>query len=358
MRKVGTLSSALGFIFLGTLMIIKNTNEGLATEMLKWWPLLIIILGCEIIFGFDKSKQQERVKINGLVIPVIGVFLLVSAFHNVNIKVENGIQWLKKPQNLGSLIAQLDNLEDSNYKVLKTSRILNNVGSDFIFETNNGEVTIKNSTDGKITLNASVYVGKGSKLDKYDIKEENQTAGYKVEINDEDVRKVKIEIYLPSNLNFIFKGNNSKIVSEDDRNVANFDIETNNGSIEVNNAQFVKIKTSNAKIDIKNVEMVDINSSNASIDLEGKVPNIDVVTNNSVIDVDNEVCESISIKANSGSVKFNTDDNNVEVNLVLDRGTSKINDERRVNGGISKVFGQGKGKVEIEMNNGIINFQN
>lgn len=358
MRKAGTISSALGFMFLGTWMIVKNINDGLAGDMLKWWPLLIVILGCEIIFSFGIRDEQERIKINGLIIPVIGVFLLVSAFHDVNIKIENGIQWLKNRQELGTIIDRLDILDESDYKELKTSKMLNNEGNDLIFETNNGEVTIKNSTDGMITLNASVYVRKGSKLDKYDIKEEKQTAGYKVEINDEDVKKVKIEIYLPSNINFIFRGNNSKIVSEDDRNVAKFDIETNNGSIEVNNALLAKIKTSNAKINIKNVQKVDINSSNASIDLEGKVPNIDVVTNNSVIDVDNELCESINIKVNSGSVKFNTDDNNVEVKLVLDRGTSKINDERRVNRGISKVFGQGKGKVEIEMNNGIINFQN
>lgn len=358
MRKVGTISSALGFMFLGTWMIVKNINYGLARDMLKWWPLLIIILGCEIIFGFGKRDQQERTKINGLVIPVIGVFLLVSAFHDVNIKIENGIQWLKNRQGLGTIIDGLDVLDESNYKELKTSKMLNNEGNDLIFETDNGEVTIKNSTDGKITLNASVYVRKGSKLDKYDIKEEKQTAGYKIKIDEEYIKRVKIEIYLPSDINFIFKGNNSKIVSEDERNAAEFYIETNNGSIEVNNALLTKIKTNNAKINIKNVQKVDINSGNASIDLEGKVPKIDVVTNNIIIDVDNEVCENINIRANSGSVKFNTDDNNVEVNLLLDRGTSKINDASRVNGGISKVFGQGKGKVNIKMNNGVINFQN
>jgi hypothetical protein len=358
MRKIGSISSALGLIFLGAWMIIRRTNEGLAIEIFKWWPVIFIILGFEILFSFNKRDENQRVRINGFIIPVIICFLLVNGFNEVNLKLGNGIQWLGKSQNLEAVLDQFINIEDSNYKLISTTKVLNMEGKEFIFQTDNADVTIKNSVDGKITLDASVYVKKGSEMDKYDIIEEKQADGYKVEINNGDIRKVKINIYIPSTLNFTFKGNNCKVKSEDNRTTSSFDIDTNNGSIYLSNGLFAKIKTNNGKIDIKDIQKVDIDSSNGSIDLEGKISNMNVVSNNAMIEVDNDICENINIKSNSGTVKFKTDDNNVDINLVMNHGTCKVNDERRINAGISKVFGQGKGKVIIELNNGVINFDN
>jgi hypothetical protein len=358
MRRIGTVSSATGFIFLGVWMILRQVNTAMADEMFKWWPIIIIILGCEVLVGFNKRDEYQRVGLNVIIIPVILVFIGVNIFTEVKKNVASGIDWFQKSGNIDSVLDKLSDFNYGDYKTIDTKKEFNAEGKEVIFDTDNGDITVKNSTSNKITVEATIYVKKDSEQSKYDIAEKKEVNGYKIVIDENYVKKVKAVIYIPQDMNIVIKGNNSKIVSDDNRTGSSFIIETNNGSLDIKSALSIKAKINNAKIDIKDTETVDINSNNGTVNINGKAPNINIDINNGVINVENEICNNVNIKANSGTVKLDTEHKDIDVELQLDHGTSKLNDERRVNSGLSKIFGNGTGKAKIDVSNGLITFTN
>lgn len=57
---------------------------------------------------------------------------------------------------------------------------------------------------------------------------------------------------------------------------------------------------------------------------------------------------------NNGSISLDSKDKNLSINTDINHGTCKINDEKRVNSGISKNIGTGEGVVKAKLNNGTI----
>jgi hypothetical protein len=358
MKKIGTISAAIGFIFLGIWMILRQANYGMAEEMFKWWPIIIVILGCEVFVGFNKKEEYEKININLLIIPVILIFIAVNVFISIKTNINKGFEWFQKSGNIEDIVDNLSDIDVDNYKVIASKKEFEAEGKEFIFDTDNSDIIIKNSSSNKIIIEADIYVKKNSNEEKYEISYKKDTDGYKINMDESYIKKVKAVLYIPQNLNVTIKGNNSKLVSEDSRVSSSFNIDINNGSLNIENALAVKAKINNAKIDIKDTETVDIDSNNGIANLKGKVQYIDIEMNNGVINVDNEICNNVNIKAGSGTVKFNTSSKDIDVKLELDHGTSKLNDERSVNSGQSKTFGKGSGKLKVEVRNGFITFTN
>lgn len=389
MRKVGTISSAVGFIFLGIWMIINQRNASLASKIFEWWPVIIIILGIEILVSFHNTEEGYRIRLNGMIIPVVILFLFVNVFINVkaninggirwvknnnnlnnavdklteidgigdNIKsnIDEGINWLKNNNNLNNVVDKLAEIDDLGYKVIESSKIVDVYGKIFVLESNNGDIDIKTSNDNKIRIDTKIYVNKNSEQSLYNIAEKKEKDGYVLSINEGYIKKAKIDIYIPTNIDLKFKGNNVKIISSEDRQKSSISIDVNNSSIDIKNIANIDIKTNNSKIDIINIEKIDIKGNNATININGNAPNINTNINNGLISIDNEFCKELNVKVNSGTVKVKTDLKDIDVDLDLDRGQCTLNGEKRINSGISKVYGEAKGKIKIEVDNGLIN---
>ena len=78
MRKIGTISSALGFIYIGVIWIIYQMDQGLAYEINKYWPAIFILIGIEFIISSFR-KSQEGTSFNWICILVI-IALIISSF--------------------------------------------------------------------------------------------------------------------------------------------------------------------------------------------------------------------------------------------------------------------------------------
>ncbi|MGE5416579.1 MAG: DUF4097 family beta strand repeat-containing protein [Acidobacteriota bacterium] len=74
MRKAGTITTAVALVVLGGLLLINQLDPGLtwAQDPVKWWPLLLIGLGIEIIIMRALNKEQP-IKAD----PLIFVFLII-----------------------------------------------------------------------------------------------------------------------------------------------------------------------------------------------------------------------------------------------------------------------------------------
>ncbi len=58
--RVGTLSMGLSLIIMGVILFMTGANSREFTDLLlAWWPIVLIILGIEILFYFFLSKKEN-----------------------------------------------------------------------------------------------------------------------------------------------------------------------------------------------------------------------------------------------------------------------------------------------------------
>ena len=353
MKRVGTITSAVGFIFIGAWLILRNFAFALSGEIIKWWPILIILFGVEIILFNNIKREEEKVGFNFLVIPMIIIFLGINGF----VAIENRL-----PKNFNvfhdGLSVVLDDVKiNSNSRKIETEKVLDSFGKKFTFNTNNGDIVIKKSEDGKIRLNLNVYVDNNDKRNSYEIKEKKTNDGYEISINDNFVEGVDGEIYLPENLDVFMKINNVKFDSQEYAVSNSLTIDCNNASIYVGDTKNLFIKANNGLVQGKTANIANVSMNNGKIVFDGDVREGKIKLNNGEVKVDNKICKDLNIELNLGSVKVETEDNNMDVSMKINQGKVRVNEDSRVNSSLSKKIGNGEGKLNIDVKTGSIDVE-
>lgn len=315
MRKIGTTTSAICFILLGIWIMINSSNPDLGRKLIKFWPIIIILIGIEILYYTLVKKENERIRISGLVFLIIIVFF----FTNISIDIFNNIKQNNSSFNLDTNF--FDNVFTSkNLQSIDKKITLDPIGSNLNFETVNGKLNIEKATDNKITIDTELYVKQDNASKDYELNPITDSNGYTLKIVDDGIDSIKATIYLPEGYDVYIKG-------------ANLNVDSN----------------SNIRLDALN-----INASNGKFDLQGDIPNSSLKLENGKIDLNNNLCKNIDISMNNGSISLDSKDKNLSINTDINHGTCKINDEKRVNSGISKNIGTGEGIVKAKLNNGTI----
>lgn len=71
-HRVGTITLGVSLIFFGILFMIKTFTNLLSYEfVLKFWPVIFIFLGFEILFSFLTDKKDRFIYDKG------GIFLII-----------------------------------------------------------------------------------------------------------------------------------------------------------------------------------------------------------------------------------------------------------------------------------------
>lgn len=91
--RVGTISAGVILISLGILLIIEKINGMYSVgRVIKWWPVILIILGCEIlVFSFLSRKDDSKLKFDGMSIFIIFMVLIFCFGTNVAMDVFGGV---------------------------------------------------------------------------------------------------------------------------------------------------------------------------------------------------------------------------------------------------------------------------
>jgi hypothetical protein len=315
MRRIGTTTSAICFILLGIWIMINSNDPDLGRKLIKWWPIIIILMGIEILYYALIKKENERIRINGLVFLIIIIFFFANASNDIfyNFKQNNFSFDLNK--NFYDNIFTSKNLQSIDKKIT-----LDPVGNTLNFETVNGKLTIEKATDNKITIDTELYIKQDSISKDYELNPINNSNGYTLKITDDNIDSIKATIYLPEGYDVSIKGSNLNVDSNDD-----------------------------VRLDALN-----INASNGKFNLQGDIPNSSIKVQNGKIDLNNNLCKNIDVSMNNGSISLDTKDKNLSLNTDINHGTCNINNEKRVNSGISKNIGTGEDIVKVKLNNGTI----
>ena len=121
MRKVGTISSSVGLIFYGIWMIVTQNDKILASEVFKWWPVLFIVIGIEILILHGIRSTDKKVGFNPLIIFIVILFLVT----NISIGVKDQVNKFVKNNNVDVSLANLKNIFeniDVNYNKIDVKK--------------------------------------------------------------------------------------------------------------------------------------------------------------------------------------------------------------------------------------------
>lgn len=351
MKRVGTITSALGFIFLGVWLLIRNVNLSLAEQLIKWWPILIVLFGLEIIFLFNNKKEGERIGFNFLIIPLIIAFIFTNLYVNM---LKPMVKDFNIFENGFSISESIFDLGDS--KNIKVDETLDRLGSKIEFITDNSDLKIRKSTDDKIKLDIYVHVKNGSNVNNYDIKEQKISDGYKININENYVKGVSGVIYIPDGYNIKLENDNMKLNTEDEFLNSEFYISGNNGTFNFKGLKLLNMDIDNFNINGSDIRSSIINGDNGSVDIKGnKVEESIIQIDNGKVNIENKLCKNIKVSLKRGTVNVKTIDRNIQADLNLNKGKVNLNGGSRVNSSIVTTLGNGAGKVDIKVDTGSIN---
>ena len=96
-KRVGTISMAIVLIGFGILIFIAQINALSAVELsMKFWPMILIVLGGEILWYIYKSKDSEDIKIKYDILSIFIVMVILSVNMVIYGFIETGIMDLIK----------------------------------------------------------------------------------------------------------------------------------------------------------------------------------------------------------------------------------------------------------------------
>mgnify|MGYP001197140449 CR=1 FL=1 len=346
MKKMGTVSFALGLIYYGVWLAMKNTSTTIANELFKLWPVIFIILGIEILISSRKSMEGTPHHFNGGVIFIILLFFFTNVYNDTYGFINKGFSGLSN--NFWNISF------DSNTKDIEASKVITTKDKKFRFETKNGSVNIKKSNDGNVRLQLTIKVNNDNQGKKYEINDKNQDGFDSVDIDENYVKGVEGTIYIPDGFDLSLMINNSKISTYDNLSNSTMDIQSQNGKFDVQSLANLNIDTNNADLDIKDVNNIKVKGNNIKNNIDGNVENADIDMENGTVDINNYNFTRIKINANNAVVKLNTKEKNIKASLSCKMGSIKFNDEHLNNGELKRNTGDGSNSADITLKLGSI----
>lgn len=358
MKKVGTITAALGFIYLGVWLIFKNSDASISNYLFNWWPIIIIILGVEIIFYYGRPHNKDSIGFNGLVIIVVLVFIVINTAQFANDKFGTNIKWLGYNLNISEGIDFLAGINDNNYKIINSNITLESTVQNINFDISNVDIKVKKSNDNKIKIDTNIYVNKNSDVNKYDIKADKQPDGYFINMKESYIKKSQIYLYIPEGYSLKIESNNLKIKSENVLSNINYVIRANNGDVELDGGKSVDLNINNGSVKVFNIETINVKSNNGSFNFEGNCENIALNVGNGSLNINNKITRNIDVNMNLGVIKYFTEDKNVALDISMSHGALNINGIKKVNSSMSLVTGTGEGKAKFHIDNGTVTVEN
>lgn len=345
--RVGTISMGIMLIGIGVLLLVEKVN-GIASInlIIKWWPLILVLLGVEILgFVYFSKEESPKIKYDGFSIFMVIVIIIFSAgayiitsfpLGNGRFVISNGYIGTYK--------------YDSNYTKKKAIEAKESKKLDII--NSYGNIEVERSDSSKVEVTAEIAIRNNdetySKSISDKIVEVSQGDTIKVEAKAKsiDYDKYKIQsinidfkIKVPANLEVNIKNEYGDITAY---NVGkSLDISDKNGKIEVSSVggdltienQYGDIESSgikgkceitdkNGQVDLQDVDKdVRIDNAFGNISLQNIGGSAVIVNNNADIkgtliggsvDIDSSYC-GIVLESIKGGVKLKDKNGNVDI---------------------------------------------
>jgi hypothetical protein len=162
--RVGTLSLGVLMIVLGVVMLAAQFKQvSIIDTLLTWWPLILVLIGGEILMNVYTSKEQEpKVKYDGFSIFIIMVivFFSIGMYALTATGVIEGISWMVESSIMSVEVpSQRIELDDGIKKV--------------VISAPRGRLDVKKSSTSEVVIFGEVVVNAANKEEAKDLAEQN-----------------------------------------------------------------------------------------------------------------------------------------------------------------------------------------
>ncbi|MFC4769244.1 hypothetical protein [Effusibacillus consociatus] len=281
MRKVGTLTSALTLIVLGTLLLIDQVAHlAIVSQILPFWPVVILGLGAELLWSLycvKKQKIYEDIRVDAR---SIALLCLVGIFSIA----------LYSQQSMGmvqsSLLNVRDALSDKTIELPEASFDAKDVQRLEIY-SRTGTIKVNKSNDPKIVIKTKVHVRnlnsqQASEEAKHGTPRIAQGSTFRIEVDPSlavtsKITGVDLEVLVPSKLALQVLSHTGNVSVLE--HVGDLVVSTESGKVEVDK---IKGKTTiaddNGEIVVRNIE--------GDLEIKTKAGTLEVarVTGNAVLE--------------------------------------------------------------------------
>lgn len=348
MRRIGTVTIAVSLMYFGIMLLVRQYDTNLGNSVFRFWPAIIILLGLEILYYINKYGKEEKLRFNFFIILIVILFMSVDGIFTLG----NFIKSNKGNWNFNGI--KFSGINFGNHKTIDVNNLeFKKEKQLIIIEGNNANLKLKKSPDDKIRLQGKVQVGENNS-DNLDLKAEIEGETQVLDFIGGDIQSFEGTLYIPENMGIEINVNNMTLENEDEFKTSDIKVDSNNGTYSLNGFKSVSIDNNNGTIDIKNSNTVKVKTNNAKISLDGDVENIEVKSNLSAVNVDNNICKNVNIESDAGTIKLKTKEKNFKLNAKSDVGVINVDGNKETMGKFSTTFGSGEGNVNLNSGAGTI----
>lgn len=350
-KKIGTITLAIGLITAGSVMFAQNFTDLPIKDVYKYWPLLLIGLGLEIVIYmsiYGRNDENVRFSIDGLCI----VFIILAAifanssfigFRHINIRGIGDIPFIGNLNYRGKIEEKITKDGISKDYDIKELKLTNSFGDIEIRKGNSNEI--------RLEANVTVQYNDENKARNY-IKdairiEEGQITNIyidKISSNrSRDYEKAMVDfiVYIPEGITVDIQNSFGDI---DVESAGKTTVKNSHGDIKlVDCSKDVEVENSFGRIEMENIGgNIDASSSNGDIRIEDVAGSIDTETSFGNIRINN-VKGNVVAESRNGNVKIAGVEGNVDVETSF--GNVEIDEESAENGRVyaETSFGSIKG---------------
>lgn len=177
--RVGTFSMGLTLILTGVILFVGQVVDiNYAFEILKWWPVILILLGIEMLIYLHFSKEEEpKIQYDGASIFIVVLLIVVSI----------GVTAVGKAADVVFKDGKLNLLDVFSNRTTIEKDYTVNVKNQRQLRINNafGDVEIQAGEDNKITIHAQLHI-RGNNT-----KGIEQAVDSLIEIHDGDIIEIR-----------------------------------------------------------------------------------------------------------------------------------------------------------------------
>lgn len=374
MRKwrVGTVSMALLLIAFGvSLLLAQVLNLFTFEQVIKWWPVVLIVLGIEIlVFVYSSGKEEPKIKFDFGSILLIFIILLLSSSLYVFVNITDKFDTKE--------IMEIFESKDNEKVFISAETIEKKELKNVYVDNANGSVTITGTDSNEIKVKFNISVNNNNKEivagidDKfYEIKNSGETLEIK-SLADEIKSKynekceiydilMSVEIELPKTMNINVENNNGLIdVSSINGKV---DLLNQNGNV---NARYLdsdlSLNCENSEISLKHISgKTRVDNKGGKVEILNSSNEVQVSNSDGDIDfLNSKITGNIMFFTTNGTIKFELGSNKNynllanSINGVIGGTYQSESDNVETQGKLNKVVGEGKPEVKLSTTNGSI----
>lgn len=302
MFKVGRYTAAVLLVTAGILLLMdQRTGSARLLLLLDWWPLLLIMLGCEYLifnFIFRKGERQLRLDLGGLFLSVLVCAVVLGTTHSDRIPAK----WLEDLDfNIDTLKMSFSSEEGYSFEKEAIHVPVQDGTAKVILENPNGSVELKSGNVPDIEVKAVVWVDKVEEAEASGIAEQsavNFTSGSTVRITAEgheytggfsNKRKPRINL----------------TVTVPSGKPVNYELQLRNGRIAVSQLQVkeeLKVRTTNGAISVMDIKgNVTAGTTNGAVEVMRTTGNVGIDTTNGAVTA-KEITGKLTVDTTNGAV--------------------------------------------------------